>query len=605
MANTQGFDLVAEITQPGILDILQGSWVSGILKKNTPMLPTSIGGIAIEGGQVQATILDVAMVPPGPGSPTPAGSLNLTFDLQVSQVQLQDPPLPLLSLIGFQAHVSTLIPVGSKPGSNKDVALLFNQISAADPNNVTLIPSDPVLDNLQTYLTDFVHQEFHNGDFPQTLQFNGIQFPQGFAAYTCDATVDLLDDPNDPAHEVQVTYPFTVQGNLNPQIQIVIPIHAKIYNIQTQISIAPDLLPMMGIETQLTVTTQDLTVVPGMISADFSKATVTVGTIGPAGPDYNGEGADYTQNAAILAPLIGPSGLADAIQSNLQSEAQANLLTSLPATLRPFSITYPSPTDMQAFIAQLVHDQLVAVGPEEIFPGPAVLPPQITLTDVTPIVLPNALAIAINSSSGSNASAIVNFVAASDIFAIAISAEKTTTIIQNAINAQFPHLPVVVNVSGHQVRLNSLGFSLASAIHFSGDITAINAILGKIDVDASFDEDVGLHWGPPDPSNNNAQSLVADTGTPDVHLSGLAWLLTILAGFITGGIAGVVIGVIIIDVAQQIASNIGSTEVTDAVTQAITAVGAWPSPISAFGLTVNSSFDTAITISPDGLLFGG
>ena len=121
-------------------------------------------------------------------------------------------------------------------------------------------------------------------------------------------------------------------------------------------------------------------------------------------------------------------------------------------------------------------------------------------------------------------------------------------------------------------------------------------------MDASFDVDVGLEWLPPDA--NGLQLIKADVGDPDVHLSGLAWLLLILGGLITGGIAGAVVGTVIGLVVQGVASNIGSTVVVDQVTKAVTGVGAWPSPIDAIG-NVNAAFDKTIVISPDGLLFTG
>lgn len=98
--------------------------------------------------------------------------------------------------------------------------------------------------------------------------------------------------------------------------------------------------------------------------------------------------------------------------------------------------------------------------------------------------------------------------------------------------------------------------------------------------------------------------IKADVGSPDVHLSGLAWLLTILVGFLTFGVAGVVVGIIILEVVQSIASNIGGPLVVDETTKAVTGIGAWPSPIDAIG-NVNAAFDKTIAISSDGLLFTG
>ena len=96
------------------------------------------------------------------------------------------------------------------------------------------------------------------------------------------------------------------------------------------------------------------------------------------------------------------------------------------------------------------------------------------------------------------------------------------------------------NVDGHDVDLKRLDPSLTTAIHMSGDVTVINAVLGSIDVDASFDVDIGLDW---QTNPDGTQMLHADPGTPDVHLSALAWLVSILIGFITFGVVGAIIAV--------------------------------------------------------------
>jgi hypothetical protein len=176
-------------------------------------------------------------------------------------------------------------------------------------------------------------------------------------------------------------------------------------------------------------------------------------------------------------------------------------------------------------------------------------------------------------------------------------------IVNGAIKMQFPALPTTIhNVDGHDVKLNSLNPSLTSAIHFSGDVTVINAILESIDVDAGFDVDVGLEWLPLDA--DDLQNIKADPGTPDVHLSGLAWLLSILVGFITFGLVGAIIGAIIVAVVESIASNIGGKLVRDSVTNAIKGLQAWPTPLKGVG-TVKSAYDKEIDISPDGLLSKG
>jgi hypothetical protein len=283
--------------------------------------------------------------------------------------------------------------------------------------------------------------------------------------------------------------------------------------------------------------------------------------------------------------------------------------------MQPVSFTYPQPSDLQQFIADQVHQRLTANGAMEIWPGtPTNVPKQIQVSTVASIITPlpdPVLAIAINSTAGSQLGQLASFVPSGKSLAIAVSAAQTMDMVTKSQSAQFPNLPATVpgaTVNGHPVRLNSLTPSLTNAIHYSGEVTAVNVILGSIDVDAGFDVDVGLHWGPQVPSTQDpsilVQNLVSDVGNPDVHISGLGWLLVILGGLITGDILVVIITIVIQAVIQNIASSIGGSIVRNTVSNAIEGLGAWPSPLDAVG-PVNSAFDTTIVISTDGLLFTG
>jgi hypothetical protein len=573
MARTQGFDIVAELAQPAVLSLLQAAYDSDLIPKNIPIPAGVVAGQQIDGGQVQIpkSGLNVGFA---------AGfGIELTAELQI-QIKLKNAPVPSAALIEIGANVTTKIPVVSDPGV-KNVVLLFSGVPAANKNDVALIGGDPIDPKLPSYITDFVHQAY---------QQNGPAFPhnqtsnESLVAYSGDVSVDLYDDPSDPPHQIQVTFPPN-------KLRIAIPIHLKIYNIQKTLQFAPTLLDPMGVEARL-VLLADLVKTPGKVSADISQAAVTVEALAPAGPAYGVEGANYTTNKAQLGSLVNLDTL---ITTNLVNRGK-----QMVQNFAPVEFTYPTPDQLQTFIAQAFHDAIVAKPKIEVWPNGAT--PPVGLKDLAVVILADALVIALNARPGATPGSFTNFTGGKR-FALAIGAELTMDMLNKAIGDRFPHFPTTLhNVDGHDVELKSLHPSLTSALHFSGDLTVIDAIAGSIDVDAGFDVDVGLEWLPPD--SNGLQMIKANPGGPDVHLSGLAWLLSILLGFITGGLLGAIIAIVVLAVVENIASNIGGALVRDQVTNAVTGLGAWPTPLKGIG-TVQAAYDKTIEISPEGLLSKG
>jgi hypothetical protein len=580
MANTRGFEVVAELTPAALLNMLQAAWANtDLFPKNVDIPPGAFGGFMVQGGQVQLPLagLDV--------QPSPPSALRFGFGLDI-QIQLQDPPVPSAALIAFSATASVEIPLGSIPGQ-KDVALLFGAMGPADPGSVTLPGGNPVTANLAAYIADFVHQmyELDGAFFPHHIS----QPHQSMIAYTFDADFDLYDDPANPAHRIQTA--LVMVGGAQ-QLEVAIPIHLRLSNLTKTIPIAPDLHPFMGIEAQVVLTSTDLQLA-GPVSVDLSKADVTVRNLAPAGPDYGDEGPNYIANRTLVSSF---GNLDTLLATNLQSQVK----TLFVSKLVPLSFAFPNTLEIQAFIATALHDNLAARPPFEVWPGNAA--PPVALNDVAVRALPDALAIAINTSPGADITLLDNFVPAGRSFAIAISAARTLAMIQQAIDDKFPSLPVVLHVDGHDVRLKSLHPSLTNFLHFSGDVTVIDAILGSIDVDAGYDVDVGLEWLPPDAAG--AQKLKPDVHDPDIHLSTLAWILGLLLGFLSGGVVGLVIGIVVLEIIKHIASTIGGALVTDEVSGAVDGLQAWPSPLGTVG-DVQSVFENPIAISPDGLLIGG
>jgi hypothetical protein len=574
MGRTQGFDIVAELAQPALLSLMQAAYDSDLIPKNIAIPAGTVGGQAIDGGQVQIPKSGLAV------SLAAGFGLQLQLELQI-QIKLTNPPIPSATLIDIDCNATTKVPIVSDPGVN-NVVLQFSGIPAADKSDVTLIGGDPIDPKLQGYITDFVHQAY---------QANGTAFPhnqtsnESLIAYTGDVSVDLYDDPSDPPHQIQVTFPPA-------KLRIAIPIHLKIFNIAKTISLAPDLLDPMGVEANL-VLLADLVKTPGKVSVDLSTAAVSVDSLVPAGPTYGVQGPNYTSNKTLLGAFVNLDNL---ITTNLVTRGQ-----QMVTNFKPIEFTYPTPDQLQQFIAQAFHDAIAAKPKMEVWPNGAT--PPVGLKDLKIVILSDALVIALNARGATTPGSFTNFVPAGKSFAVAISDAETMDMVNGAIATQFGSLPKTIpNVDGHDVKLNSLSPSLTSAIHFSGDVTVINAILGSIDVDAGFDVDVGLEWLPLD--SDGLQNIKADPGDPDVHLSGLAWLLSILTGFITFGLVGVIVAIVIVAVVESIASNIGGQLVRDSVTNAIKGLQAWPTPLKGIG-TVTSAFDKEIDISPDGLLSKG
>jgi hypothetical protein len=574
MARTQGFDIVAELAQPALLSLLQAAYDSDLIPKNIAIPAGTIAGQPIDESQVQIpkTGLGVSLV---------AGfGIQLQLELQI-QIKLTNPPVPSAALIEIDANAFAKVPVVPDPGVN-NVVLQFSGISPVTKDDITLLDGDPIEAKLPEYIEDFVHQAY---------QANGSQFPhnqtsnENLFAYTADVSVDLYDDPFDLPHRITVTYPAN-------KVKIAIPLHLKIFNIQKTIAFAPNLLDPMGIEANL-VLLADLVKTPGKVSVDLSMAAVSVESLVPAGPSFGTEGANYTTNKASLA---GFANLDNLVAANLTTRGQ-----QMVQSFDPIEFTYPTPDELQTFIAQAFQTAIAAKPNMEVWPNGST--PPIGLNDLTIVILGDALIIALNARGATTPALFTNFVPAGKQFAVAISGEQTMDMVNSAINAQFPSLPTTIpDVDGHDVKLKSLNPSLTSALHFSGDVTVIDAILGSIDVDAGFDVDVNLEWLTPD--SNGFQMIKADPDEPDVHLSGLAWLLSILTGFITFGLVGVIIAVIIVAIVDKIASNIGGAVIRNTVTNAVEGMQAWPTPLKGVG-TVQAAYDKEIDISPDGLLSKG
>jgi hypothetical protein len=600
MANTQGFEIVAELTEASLKNFFTAAWDSG----GTPGTPNSIphafdipagfafGPYTLADGHVQIPReeLDLHMAPDVNG-------VDLKFGLHID-VQVQNPPVPSAGMFTLTADADAKVPVAPLAGGI-NVGIVLAGLPRA---NVAahLTSGDPITPHLGDFIADYVHQLYAaNGTtFPHTISQTG----QSFTAYTVDAFAELFDDASDPLRHIEVSL-------AGAQVIIKIPLHLRIYNIHKTFALAPNLMDPMGVEAKLVIVA-NLTTAAGSVSVDLAGAALSTEGIvraphGPSPiPDYGQEGADYAYNKTQLSTF--GVNLDDVISAQIVQQGHTLL-----GAMAPIAFSFPTVGQIETAIGDAFHQQLLNQGSLSVWTPQTGGASPVQVTDVTVQALASALAIALNAGPGANAGALDDFVPAGESFAIALSAAQVLAIIEQTIHlpeAQggfgptFPNPPHRFHdVDGHDVDLKRLDPSLTSALHFSGDVTVINAILGSIDVDAGFDVDVGLHWAD---NPSGGQTLAADTGKPDVHLSGLTWLLSILIGFITFGVLGVVIAVVVLEVIQNIATRVGGDVVRSGVGNAVSGISAWPSQLQGIG-TVTSRFQNPVGISPDGLLFGG
>lgn len=595
--NTQGFDVVAELSVGLLNQILQAAWTSGGGPNPPPgTIPhnfnipagTMIGGYTIADGNVEIpqTGLAMAMAPAINGV-----SVQLSLNIQL---QIANPPVPAATMFTLTSNVQALLPLGNIPGTI-NVGLIVDALPASNVTAV-LTSGDPFSANLDTFFSQYIDLLYSQGAIPNSFP---PQLATNVGLYTVDVYSDIYDNQNDPSKKINAT----IAAN-RTTATISLPIHVMITNINpVNPANTPYLPDPIGVVTRVDITAP-FNVSPTGFTWDLSSPmrTVSVEPLMPApSPEYDPEGPNYT-NAITNFGFIGA-----ALPTALTAEIQ-NAAASLIANLVSQTVSHPTVAQIQDAIAAAFWQQLLSQGDIPVWNPQTVGP--VTITDTAPKALADALAVGIDAGAGANKDLLTNFLPAGRSFAVGINAAKVIALVQAQIHLpesqggfgpDFPHTPHIVhNVDGHDARVTRLDPSLTTAIHLDGDVTVINAILGSIDVDASFTEDVGLEWVP---GPMGGQQLKADPGTPSVSEGVLAWILSFIIGFVTFGAIGAIIGLVIVAIVTSIANAIGSQAVVNGV-GAVTGIGAWPGQLPGIG-TVTATFEDPVTISPDGILISG
>lgn len=585
MPDTHGFETVAEFGVPFLRKEMQAAWKSGGDDSDPNVIPESFdlppgqsfGGWTLASGH--ATIpqagLDVAMA-------TDVNGIELVLGGMSVQVEVDNPPVPSATLFTMTVDARVKAPVGTL-ANPIHVGIQFDGIPLG---NVTaqLTSGDPVAPILATATEEMVHAlyEANTAAFPHTIDRQNQEIQKfGITWYTVDVFVELFDDLSDPARRIAISYPTPAE------IAVSIPVRIRITDVQKKFNFAPNLKQPMTVEARLIITAPYVTA-PGSVSANLPAATVTVSALTPVA---GVEGQNFTDNDATLGGLLTTELIARMVD---EGETMA-------AAMGPISFAYPTVAQIEQEIREIVHAQFVSRGAISVW-TPATGEGQTQINDVTVKALPTALAICVNAGGGADANAMSDFIPAGREFAIGLSAAKVIAFIEDAINAEFAPFPhTFTDVDGHDAELHDVNPSLVpGAIRLSGDVTVIDAVAWSIDVDASFEVDVGLHW---EDNADGSQRIEEDPGEPDVTTGVLGWILAFLLGFITFGLIGVIIVVVILVVVENMAETIGGELAKDSADN-VTGIEALPEQLEHIG-QLDAKFENPIDIGPDGMVFSG
>ena len=570
-----GFEIVAELTV-GVLDgIFKGAWDNNIVphSSNIPA-GTAFGPYSLTDGVLNIAREGLALV-----MDPPVNGVRLTL-ATVIQVHVANPPVPSASLFDLGADITLRLPIGVLPGTIQ-VAALLNEVVRANVSAV-LTSGDPVPPITLALIQEYVHARYVDGTIPATFTQTGV----ALGAFSGDVFVEIFDDASNTALRIEVSQPAA------GKVKLRLPIHLRMSNLAAPAG--PQPLAPMGVHARLAITA-DLVAAPGSLTARFSSASVGVEDFAPAAGT---EGSHYTSNKAGAA-LFGID-LEALLKSQLQARGQAII-----AALGDTVVAVPTVAMIETFIADQAHGAIIGRGNVGLWtPTP---PPggEVAVTDVKPLALADAIAFCLNNPAG-NAGAIVNFIPAGRSCAIAIDGAKVLQIIRTQIDKPeseggFGGLPhSFQNIDGHDARLTRLEPSLrAGSIHLEGDVTVIDAIADSIDVDASFEAEVGLQW---QDNPTGGQMIRPFVISQDVDLSVLAWIVSFLLGFITFGLVGGIIALVVIAVVEGIAERIGGAVIRDEVTGQIKGIGAWPQTLDGIG-DVTARFENPVAIDTQSVMF--
>lgn len=570
-----GFEVVAELTVGVLNQILKSAWDNSIIPHSVDIpAGTAFGPYALADGVVNIPRdgLSLTMDPPVNG-------VRIVLPAEI-QVEVANPPVPSAKLFDMQADITLRVPIGVLPGTIQ-VAAMLDGIARANVS-AALTSGDPVPPITLALIAEYVHTRYQDGTIPASKSEPDVSL----GVFTADAFVEIFDDPGNPSRQIEVSQPVP------NSVKVRIPTHLRLSDVSAPAG--PQPVSPMGVQARLAITAE-LVSAPGSLTAKFASATVDVEDFAPAA---GSEGSNYTLNKAG-ANFLGID-LEALLKADLRTRGQA-----LVALLGNKQFSVPTVAAIETFIADRAHAALLGRGNISLWtPAP---PPggEVTVSDVKPLALADAIAFCLNNPAG-NTGAIVNFIPVGRTCAIAIDGARVVQIIRDQIakpesEGGFGGLPHTFhNIDDHDARLTRLEPSLRNgSIHLEGDVTVIDAVAGSIDVDASFEAEVGLQWKD---NADGSQMIEPFVISKDVDLSLLAWIVSFLIGFITFGLVGGIIGIVIVAIVEGIAEKIGGAIIRDEVTGQVKGIGAWPQNLEGIG-EVTARFENPVTIDPNSVVF--
>ncbi len=595
MINTEGYEIVAEVTEATLLSILQAAWKSGGDASGEGVIPeyielpagTPVGPYQLCDGTVQILHDQVGLT-----LNPPINGVNITLGT-IIHLEIEDPPVESATFFDLTADVRVEAPFGHPEADSANLGLMLSGLPDGAVG-VTLTSGDPIAPIIDAAIEEYIHQLFQeNGaTFPHLIEDVPVNLPP----FSMLASIQFFDDESDPARRITVVKP-------NPnQIRLDVPCHIRFYDIEGDF-FGFTLASPMGITATVQILA-DYVEEPGRVAAMLSTSVVTLANIQPA-PGV--EGVNYNTNAAMvdLARTFDPSipTLDDAIAAGFATAATP-IVNSMPDP----DISYPTVAEIEAEMETLVRQELEARRYIMIW-QPDTADSEFSVDDVTAKVLPDVLAIALNGGAAANADALVNFIPGDCDFATIVDGPTITDAFDAQIAEQFPDgFPTRIDpdlTEGHKIDLNALDISLRDgSIRISGDLTLVDAILGSIDVDASFTADMGLRWvDAPDGNGQIIEPFIIGDPDVDIDLSIFGWIIAILTGFLLFGVVGIIIAVIVILIAESIAESIGAEMFRDAADE-LTGIGAWPDLLQNIG-DIDARFKNPIDIFHNGIRVRG
>jgi len=605
MANTHGFGVIIQASEKVIVKALKGAWKSAncpvdpgdegrlpeFLNIDIPVGGLPVGGYKVIDGQVQVPQDELnALLDPG------VNGAELILGLNV-QLQIDQPPVPSAKLLSFHTMVHARCPIGTMPNT-LDVGLLLDNL--VRPNVWAVLDKGHPLDGrLEQLLAEFVHQAYEKGDIPHSSL--GETFSLGTVSGKADTII--YDDQANPARKIITSFPDPAT------LRISIPIYLKMYGYPNFVNI-----PVLGsiyLASPMAIDARIIMNVPfektsNSYVAKFDLVTNMNVVIDPiVGASENAtEASNYADNKTTLGAAVDLDSL---LVNQLTSKG-----VDFAHKLGRRSVDFPSASEIEVAIAGMFFAKLKARKSISLW-TPKASNAQFHVDSVAVKVVANSLNIALNDTGAGDTNAITNFIPGGMEYSIAMSKGSLDTKIQKSITDNgFDKLPKRFHQDGKDVDLKSLHVAVVDfAIRLTGTVTVIDAVLGSIDVDASFKTDVGLHWEPNGSLDANGfQNLKHhEIGKSDVNVDeGIAfWIVAIILTVVSFGVGGVFIGiitVIVILIVKAIVENIGSDMLVNGVSGAIDGITAWPPKLSRIG-RVRAIFFDPVDISTGGLVISG